>query len=82
MSASDMLENYRAQAENLRRTIERARQRKYLSQADRDRQTGYYKGLLDTLEYAIREMEKSESRNVRYRHRSGIRLDGRRKGHG
>lgn len=82
MSELDMLENYRAQAENMRRTIERVRRRKYLSQADRAMWIRYYKGLLDSLEYAIGEMEKSESRNVRYRHRSDIRLDGRRKGHG
>ena len=82
MSVLDMLENYRAQAENLRKKIELVRCRKRISSSNRATQISYYKGLLDSLEYAIGEMEKSESQNVRYRHRSDIRLDGRRKGHG
>lgn len=78
MSVLDLLENYRAQAENLRKKIELARRRKYLSSSDRAAQIREYRTSLDNLEYSIGEMEKGESENVRYRPRSDIRKDGRR----
>lgn len=81
MSVLDMLENYRAQAENMRKHLTQAKANKHRTSDDRERIASLER-LLGTLEYAIREMEKSESRNVRFRHRSDIRLDGRRQGHG
>ena len=80
MSLSDMLNDYRSQAERMKLAVEQARRGHYRSKADRDRQIGHYLAMLDNLDYSIQHMEKSESQNVRFIHVSPLRLDGKRGG--